>query len=88
LRLLLALSFAASLSGQGIEPAAAPACSLAGHVVNSLTAAPLRKAQVRLLRDTPAPAPAGDAAVQAEEPQETVSAADGSLSFTGLGPGA
>jgi hypothetical protein len=66
LRLLLALSFAASLSGQGIEPAAAPACSLAGHVVNSVSGTPIRKAQVRLLRDTPAPAPAGDAAGQAD----------------------
>jgi len=87
LRLLLALSFAASLSGQGTEPAAAPACSLAGHVVNSITGAPLRKAQVRLLREDPAPAPPGGAA-KPEEPPETISAADGGFSFSGLTPGA
>jgi len=87
LRLLLALSFAASLFGQSPEPNAASTSSLAGHVVNSVTRTPLRKTQVRLLRETPGPAPAGGAAVPADEPQETVSAADGAFSLTGLAPG-
>jgi hypothetical protein len=87
LRLLLALSFASLLSAQNPDSASAPACTIAGHVVNSTTGAPLRKAQVRLLREDPAPAPPGSAA-KPEDPPETISAADGAFSFTGLGPGA
>ncbi len=88
MRLLLALFFAASLCGQNPEPSAAPTCSLAGHVVNSVTGAPLRKAQVRLLRDTPATAQQGKSASPANDPQETITTAEGEFSFTGLAPGA
>jgi hypothetical protein len=87
LRLFIALSFASLLSAQNPDSTSAPACTIAGHVVNSITGAPLRKAQVRLLREDPATAPPGGAA-KPEEPPETISAADGAFSFTGLTPGA
>ena len=88
MRLLLALSFASLLAAQNPDSTSAQACTIAGHVVNSLTGNPLRKAQARLLRDSPTPAPPGGADAQAEEPQETISAADGAFSFKGLAPGA
>ena len=87
MRLFIALSFASLLSAQNPDSTSAPACTIMGHVVNSITGAPLRKAQVRLLRENPAPAPPGGAA-KPEEPPETISAADGAFSFTGLTPGA
>ncbi len=88
MRLVFVLSFAAALCGQNPEPSSAPTCSLAGHVVNSVTGAPLRKAQVRLMRDIPAPPPQGKSAAPANEPQEALTTAEGEFSFPGLTPGA